>query len=36
MKICIFLFIAAFAFIGLMKLTGCKTRPNVDNVNRAF
>ena len=36
MKICIVLFIAAFAFIGLMKLTGCKTRPNVDNVNRAF
>ena len=36
MKIGIFLFIAAFAFIGLMKLTGCKTRPNVDNVNRAF
>lgn len=36
MKICIVLFIAAFAFIGLMKLTGCKTRPNVDRVNRAF
>lgn len=36
MKICIVLFIAAFAFIGLMKLTGCKTAPNVDKVNRAF
>ena len=36
MKICIILLIAAFAFIGLMKLTGCKTKPNVDKVNRAF
>ena len=36
MKICIVLFIAAFAFIGLMKLVGCKTRPNIDKVNRAF
>lgn len=36
MKICIVLLIAAFAFIGLMNLTGCKTTPNVDKVNRAF
>lgn len=36
MKIFIVLFAAAFAFIGLMKLTGCKTRPNVDNINRIF
>ena len=36
MNICIVLLLIAFAFVGLMKLTGCKTRLNVDNINRIF
>lgn len=36
MKICIIFFTAAFAFIGLMKLAGCKTTQSIDKVNRAF
>ena len=36
MKICIVLFVAAFAFVAIMKLTGCKTKIDVDKMNRIF